>query len=130
MARSLLLVAAAAALAGCNSGVATQTDLVDVESGGGVIGTGKFDATGTWDLKVAYDCTHQLSEHVPGATNGVSLTVYNADDQSEAFEHPESQWKGSQGTQLLHFKRPGPYSVAVDSTCDWHLVIIDTSGTS
>ena len=124
----LLLLASVLALAGCNSGVATQTDLVDVESGAGVAGSGMFKAAGTWDLKLSYDCTRQLSENVPGANAGVSLTVYNGDDQSEAFEHPESQWKSPKGNQVLHFKRSGPYSVAVDSKCDWHLVVVDTSG--
>jgi hypothetical protein len=128
--QTLLLLATTAALAGCNSGVATQTDLVDTESGAGVAGSGTFKATGSWDLKLSYDCTRQLAEKVPGAASGIQLTVYNGDDQSEAFEHPESHWKGAHGNQVLHFKRSGPYSVAVDSKCDWRLVVIDTSGKS
>jgi hypothetical protein len=130
MVQPLLLLASALALAGCNTGVATHTDLVDVESGAGVAGSGTFKAPGTWDLKLSYDCTRQLAENVPGAAAGIGLTVYNADDQSEAFEHPQSQWKATHGNQLLHFKRSGPYSVAVDSKCDWHLVVVDTSANS
>ena len=124
------LLAAVLALTGCSGSVASQTDLVEVEGGAGVSGSGTFHATGSWDLKLTYDCAHQLAEKVPGATSGVHLTVYNADDQSEAFEHPEAQWKGAAGSQVLHFKRSGPYSVSVDSKCDWHLVVVDTSGTA
>lgn len=117
-------------VAGCTTGTATTTNLVDVQGADGVAGTGKFDTLGAWDLKLTYDCSRQLDEKVPGASTGVSLTVYNADDQSEAFEHPESQWKGAEGTQRLHFTRPGPYSVAVDSKCDWHVTVVDSGGNS
>jgi hypothetical protein len=125
-----LLLAVAAASTGCSAGTTTQTNIVDMEGQGAAAATGKYNSTGPWDLKLTYDCTRQLGEKVPGATSGVSLTVYNADDQSEAFEHPESQWKGTRGNQVLHFKRSGPYSVAVDSKCDWHLVVVGTDPNS
>jgi hypothetical protein len=128
--RALLLLAATWALTACNGGVTTQTDLLTLESGAGVSGTGKFHVTGSWDIKLTYDCSRQLAEKVSGAADGVSLTVYNADDQSEAFEHPESQWKGARGSQVLHFKRIGPYSVTVDSKCDWRLAVVDNGANS
>ncbi len=130
LAALLLLLLLTGALSGCNGGVAAKTDIVDVESGAGVAGSGKFDATGPWDLTLSYDCSRQLAEKVPGAANGVTLTVYNADDQSEAFEHPESVWKDARGNRALHFQRPGPYWIAVDSRCDWHLLVAGSGDNS
>jgi hypothetical protein len=74
----------------------------------------------------SWDCSRQASERVSGVDR-FDMIVYNSDDMSTAFEHPEVHRTGRKGGATLHFTTPGEYNAAVDTVCDWHLQAVDLS---
>jgi hypothetical protein len=124
MRRLALLLAAAWALSAC--GPTQQINFVDMDSGQNRSTSAPFNPTGTWDMTYSWDCKRQHSEGIKDLDR-LSLTVYNSDDDSTAFETPEVSVKGSSGKSTVHYKRSGWYYITIDSPCDWRLQAVDTS---
>jgi hypothetical protein len=114
-------------LVGCSSSAKTG-DVLAVFSNAAASGkTGRFDPAGAWDLEYTWDCHRARSEGLPGA-QGLDLVVYNSDDDTTAFEHPEARSNASGGKGVLHFQRPGDYYVGMQTRCDWDVSIVNRSG--
>ena len=123
---------AAVLLSGCSLKFASQSEILvtdSTQSAGTPNSTGNFTTTGSWDLKINWDCSKQRSEGLAGA-NGFAMTVYNADDTSTDSEHPHLQVQGNKGGRDLRFKRAGTFYVGVETSCDWNLKVFSASGTS
>ena len=131
MTRRLLTTAAAVLMAfavgGCNAQLLTQSNILDLDSNQMVDPTGNFTLAGSWELKFNYDCSKQHSEGMAGLDR-VDLIVYNSDDNSTNFEHPEVHLTGRKQNEVLKFKRGGTFHVYIDTQCDWRLSVIDTNG--
>ena len=125
---SLLCAAAAAvSLAGCNTTLLSKSDILDIDSTLQVDPTGNFTVPGTWELHYSYDCSKQRSEGLADL-NRFDMIVYDSDDASTNFEHPELHLQGAKHSGVLNFKRGGTFYVFIDSRCDWKLSVVDTSG--
>jgi len=120
-------VALGLCLAGCNTQLLTRANILDLDSNSNVDPSGNFTAPGSWELHVTYDCSKQKSQGVADL-NRFDMIVYNSDDASSNFEHPEVHLTGPKHTQLLKFKRGGTFYIDIDSRCDWRLSVVDTSG--
>jgi hypothetical protein len=120
------IVAACLLMTACNLKFAGSTDLVNLDSTQSNNMSGNFTVPGTWDLKYSWDCSKQASQ---GATDidRFSMSIYNSDDDSTAFEHPDTTRKGRSGGETLHFKHSGQYYFTIDSPCDWQAKVVDTS---
>jgi hypothetical protein len=112
----------------CACGAQQQIRYVDMDSASHRTGTGNFHPVGSWDMKYSWDCARQHSENLKDLDR-LNLTVYNADDDSTAFEHPELHVTGTKGGATLHYQRAGWYYATIESPCDWKLQVIDTSKT-
>jgi hypothetical protein len=124
--RRILLVAATVLLAGCSLKFGQSNVLLDVDAASRMNPTDKFTVTGTWDLKYSWDCSKQISQGV-GDTSHFGMIIFNADDDTTAFENPETDRTGRSGHDTYHFKQPGAYYVKVNSSCDWRVQVTDTS---
>lgn len=119
--------AAGTLLCGCNLGQAQSAILVDTDSTSGTTrSVAPFTVNGPWQIKYSFDCSKQNSEGVLNA-NQFTLDVFNGDDNSTAFEHPQTTYVSVQRKGTLGFKTPGDYYLHVDTLCDWTLQVIDVS---
>jgi hypothetical protein len=123
-----VILGAAVILGGCSAQALSSARVMDIDSAQGVNPTGNFTMAGKWDLNYHFDCSKQRSEGINNA-KGFSMIVYNSDDASAAFEHPELKVRATSGGETLHFHRGGTYRVAIDSLCDWRISADDLSGT-
>lgn len=119
-----IAVCATLCLAGCNTQALSAAEVLSVDSSQGVDPTGNFTVLGHWGLAYAFDCSREQSEGVAGADR-FAMSVYNADDQSLASEHPQVSAISRKGGTTMHFARGGTYFVQVDSACDWRLSVED-----
>lgn len=112
----------------CVTACGTQQEIryVDMDSASHRGGSGNFNPLGSWDMKYTWNCARQHSENLRDLDR-LDLTVYNADDDSTAFEHPEVHVTGAKGGATLHYQRSGWYYITIDSPCDWKLLVVDTS---
>ena len=111
-------------VAACNGNLLATSQILDVDSTQGIDPTGNFAVNGAWELKYSWDCARQASEQVADI-NRFGLIVYNSDDDSTDYEHPELHLKGPRGGATLRFSRGGEFYVSVDSPCDWRLQVVD-----
>jgi hypothetical protein len=88
--------------------------------------TGRFAPSGAWDLSYSWDCARAKAEGTLDA-HGLDLVVYNADDDSTAFENPEARSGATKGSAVLHYRRPGVYYVGLQTPCEWQVTVIDRS---
>lgn len=88
--------------------------------------TARFAPPGAWDLAYSWDCAHADSEGLPGI-QGIDAVIYNSDDQSTAFEHPEVINKAPRGKGVLHYQRGGDYYVHLETRCDWTIDVVTRS---
>lgn len=125
MRRALIVLAAVTSsvvLAACGSGPQRGQDLYVVSSSGNG-NTARFAPVGAWDLSYSWDCAKAISEGIPGV-QGIDAVIYNSDDQSTAFEHPEVTGKAVRGKGVLHYKRGGDYFVGLQTRCDWTIDVV------
>jgi hypothetical protein len=131
MTRRLLGLLAAGLMAvsvgGCNTQLLSKSDILDLDSNLHVDPSGNFTVPGTWELKYSYDCSKQKSEGLADL-NRYDMIIYNSDDQSTNFEHPEIHLTGSRHDEVLKFSRGGTFKIFIDTRCDWHFSVIDTGG--
>lgn len=124
--RGLVVVAClGAVLAGCG-GASTNGDVIASFPVSGTGSTPHFIPPGAWELQYSWDCARVSAQEMPGA-HGIDLVVYNADDDSTSFEHPETQSTKTHGSGVLTYKRPGPYYVMAQTQCDWQVSVVDRS---
>jgi hypothetical protein len=124
---SVWLCAAAVvmSLGGCSDRLLTSSVILDADSSQGGP-PGNFALPGRWDLKYSWDCSRQNSRMMSGS-NQFGFVVYNTDDQSTAFQHPDFNGKGPTGVGTLHYDRGGEFQITIDSMCDWRVQVIDRS---
>jgi len=122
----VVITSMALMLVGCSAKLQSSADILDLQGDQRIDASSKFSSPRSWDLQYGYDCSRQVSEGIPDI-NRFDLIVYNGDDSSTASEHPELHLEGRKKASVLHFRRGGTYYLAVDSRCDWHVSVIDTS---
>jgi hypothetical protein len=121
------LAAAATLLCGCNLGQAQNAILVDADSTKGPTQhIDPFTVRGAWQIKYTFDCTKQNSEGVLNADQ-FTIDVFDGDDNSTAFEHPQTTFVSVKRKGTLSFRTPGNYYLQVDTQCDWTLQVVDVS---
>ena len=128
MSRLRIALSAAACgvtLAGCGSAPPPGEDLY-VLGGSGNANTARFAPAGAWDLDYSWDCAKATSEGISGI-QGIDAVIYNSDDQSTAFEHPEVSNKAPRGKGVLHYRRGGDYFVNLQTRCDWTIDVVTRS---
>jgi len=114
-------------LSGCNFGGAQSAILVDSDSTTGTTRSlAPFAVSGPWRIKYTFDCTKEISEGVLNV-NQFTIDVFNGDDNSTAFEHPQTTLVSVKRQGTLNFTTPGNYYLHVDTQCDWTLQVIDLS---
>lgn len=119
--------AAGLVLCGCNLGQTQSAILVDKDSTSGTTqSTSPFTVTGPWQIKYTFDCTKENAEGVVDA-NQFTIDVFNGDDNSTAFEHPQTTFISVKRRGTLDFTTPGDYYLHVDTQCDWTLQVVDLS---
>lgn len=112
-------------LCGCGLGQSQSALLVDADSTSGTTQSlSPFAVSGPWQLKYTFDCTKANSEGVLDADE-LTVDVFNGDDNSLAFEHPQTTLVSVQRRGALSFKTPGNYYVHVDTKCDWTMQVLD-----
>ncbi|HXA29486.1 MAG TPA: hypothetical protein VN193_12175 [Candidatus Angelobacter sp.] len=120
-------VAAGTLLCGCSLGQAQSAILVDTDSTTGTAQSlAPFRVSGPWQVRYTFDCTKQNSEEVLNV-NQFTLDVFNGDDNSTAFEHPQTTFVAVKRQGTLNFSTPGNYYLHVDTQCDWTLQAVDLS---
>ena len=119
--------AAGTLLCGCNLGQSQNAILVDKDSTTGTTQSlAPFTVSGPWQIKYTFDCTKQNSEELLNV-NQFTVDVFNGDDNSTAFEHPQTTLVSVKRQGTLNFKTPGNYYLHIDTQCDWTLQAIDLS---
>ncbi len=119
--------AAGTLLCGCNLGQSQNAILVDKDSTTGTTQSlAPFTVLGPWQIRYTFDCTKQNSEEVLNV-NQFTVDVFNGDDNSTAFEHPQTTFVSVKRQGTLHFTTPGNYYVHIDTECDWTLQVMDLS---
>ena len=88
--------------------------------------TGRFQPAGAWTLEYSWNCKREQSEGISGA-QGLSVAVYNSDDDSLAAEHPQLSSGRSVGNGVLHFMRSGDYYISMQTQCDWNVSIVNAT---
>jgi hypothetical protein len=123
-ARMLAAVLLSAALGACAGASSTGQELALFSKTSS--GPYQFAPQGAWDLRYQWDCTRAREEGVPDAS-GFDVTIFNADDDTTAFEHPQASRSGGNGTGVLHYRRSGIYYLDVQTQCDWSVAVVDRS---
>jgi hypothetical protein len=119
--------AAGTLLCGCSLGQSQSAILVDTDSTNGTARSlAPFTVSGHWQIKYTFDCTKQNSEEVLNV-NQFTVDVFNGDDNSTAFEHPQTTFVSVKRQGTLNFTTPGNYYLHVDTQCDWTVQVIDLS---
>jgi hypothetical protein len=119
--------AAGTLLCGCGLSQSQTALLVDTDSTTGAARSlAPFTVPGAWQIKYTFDCTKQNSEELLDV-NQFTIDVFNGDDNSTAFEHPQTTFVSVKRQGTLDFKTPGNYYLHTDTPCDWTLQVIDLS---
>jgi hypothetical protein len=119
--------AAGTMLCGCNLGQSQSAVLVDTDSTSGTARSlAPFAVSGLWQIKYTFDCTKANSEGLLNV-NQFSVDVFNGDDNSTAFEHPQTTFVSVKRRGTLDFTTPGNYYLHIDTQCDWTVQVIDLS---
>jgi hypothetical protein len=119
--------AAGTLLCGCNLGQSQNALLVDTDSTTGATQSlAPFTVSGPWQIKYTFDCTKENSEELLNV-NQFTIDVFNGDDNSTAFEHPQTTFVSVKQRGTLNFTTPGNYYLHIDTQCDWTLQVIDLS---
>lgn len=131
--RAHLLAVAACGVAvistcACNTDLLQSAVVVDTDStSGNMRSIEPFTTTGPWQIKYNFDCTKQNAEQLTDI-NQFTVDVLNADDNSTAFEHPQTVVTSVKRTGTVSFQRPGRYYLYIDTRCDWTLQVTDFAG--
>jgi hypothetical protein len=114
-------------LCGCSLGQSQSAILVDTDSTtGSTQSLAPFTVSGHWQIKYTFDCTKQNSEEVLNV-NQFTVDVFNGDDNSTAFEHPQTTFVSVKRRGTLDFTTPGNYYLHIDTQCDWTVQVVDLS---
>ena len=108
------------ALSGC--GRQQAFELLDKPGSGYLDQSPAVNATGPWSVIYAYDCTGR------GATNGLTIEVYNAEDDTLIAEDPDAiiatAPHGQRKINITQsYKHPGTFYFRVISGCSWRLQV-------
>ena len=122
--RRLACVLTCFLLAGCSTGLLHSSVVLDTDST--QLPPGQVVLPGAWTLKYSWDCSRQAVQGI-SQIDRFDLVVYNDDDFSTNFEHPELHLTGRRGGGTLDFKRGGAFKPVVDTPCDWTLKVTDVS---
>lgn len=96
--------------------VAAPTTLLDV-TGKGTHQTQKFTAAGDWDLHYSYDCTSFDS------TTGGNFQVYIYNGDGSPSDSSGVNELAVKGQSVTHEHSGGTFYLAMNSECDWHVVV-------
>ena len=115
-------------LSSCSLGGSRSTILLDRDSTSGASQTtSAFAVSGPWQIRYTFDCTKQNSEGVLNSDQ-FTVDVFNGDDNSTAYEHPQTTVVSVKRKGVLAFSTPGNYYLHVDTACDWTLQVVDATG--
>jgi hypothetical protein len=115
------------ALSGCDLGLSQSAILVDTDSTSATTTTTTpFTVSGPWQVKYNVDCTKANSQGLLNI-NEFTINTFNGDDNSTAFEHPQTRIISVKRQGTMNFTTPGRYYLHVDTRCDWTLQVLDVS---
>ena len=115
-----ILALIVAAASGC--GRTQSFELMDRPGSGYLDKSPVVNVTGAWSVLYAYDCTGR------GSTNGLTIEVYNAEDDTLLAEDPDviisNAAHGQKKINILQkYKNPGTFYFRVISGCGWRLQV-------
>ncbi len=123
----LLAVAVIAATSACGSAKPVSYDLLNVSSSSNAMMTDSFTAHSTWSLTYQWDCAKARVRGNPNAS-GFGYVLYNADDDSTAYETPKVDRHGTKGNGTVPYQTPGQYYLQISTPCEWQVTAV--TGTS
>jgi hypothetical protein len=100
--------------------------LLELDGIGSVDKTAWYTAANHWTLSYRWDCARARQRGNPNAS-GFQYTLFNADDDSTAFESPRVMATGVNGTGEVDYATAGQYYLQISTACEWRVSAVPTN---